>query len=138
MNKRLTSTRLVLAIVSNILQLWALWIIWRWVLPEFNIKLPVIVLIAVMAGWAVFGTWLFLFTTRVLKKQARVGQTSMVGTTGKATARLAPEGMVKIDGELWRARSIEGEINIGEDIIVTGEERLKLLVRRSSEPVTKH
>ena len=138
MNKRLTSTRLVLAIVSNILQLLALWIIWRWILPEFNIRLSVIVLITVMAAWAVFGTWLFLFTTRVLKKQTQAGQTSMVGTTGKVATRLAPEGMVKINGELWRARSTEGDISIGEDIIVSGEERLKLLVRRSGEPVTKH
>jgi membrane-bound ClpP family serine protease len=138
MNKRLTSTRLMLAIVSNILQLLALWIIWRWILPEFNIRLSVIVLITVMAAWAVFGTWLFLFTTRVLKKQAQVGQTSMVGTTGKVITKLAPEGMVKINGELWRARSTEGDISIGEDIIVSGEERLKLLVRRSGEPVTKH
>jgi membrane-bound ClpP family serine protease len=133
MNKRLTFTRLATAIVSMALEQVAIWLIWRWVLPEFGIELAVQVLIGIMAGWAVIGTLLFIFTTSAMKKQVPAGLTSMVGMAGKASTRLAPEGMVKIKGELWGARSTGGDIESGEDILVTGEERLKLLVRQAGD-----
>jgi membrane-bound serine protease (ClpP class) len=138
MNKRLTLTRLALAVVSMALEQVAIWLIWRWVLPEFGVELPFSVLIGIMAAWAVLGTWLFIFTTRTLEKQAPAGRPSMVGTTGKVTTKLAPKGMVRIRGELWSARSIEGDINAGEDIVVTSEERMKLLVRKAGDSEATH
>jgi len=132
MNKKLTSARLTLAIISMALEQAAIWLIWRWVLPEFGVKLPVAALIGIMVGWAVIGTFLFIFTSRALKRQVPAGLPSMVGTKGKATTNLAPEGMVKIRGELWSARSTEGDIHTGENIVVTGEERLELLVRKAN------
>jgi membrane-bound ClpP family serine protease len=130
MNKNLTRTRLILAIISTSLEEVAIWSIWRWLLPEFGILLPVWLLVVIMVAWAVFGTWLFIFTTIALKKQATAGLPSMVGTVGKASGSLAPDGMVKIRGELWGAVSEEGNIADGEGIIVTGENGLKLLVRK--------
>jgi membrane-bound ClpP family serine protease len=130
MNKKLTLTRLVLAIVSMALEQLAIWTIWRWLLPEFGVKLHLFVLIGAMVAWAVFGTWLFIFTTRILKKQPLVGLPSMVGARGKAVGRLAPDGMVRIRGELWGATSVAGNIDAGEDIVVISEDGLKLLVRR--------
>ncbi len=57
----------------------------------------------------------------------------MVGAIGQAASRLSPEGMVKIHGEVWGAISEVGEIIPEEDIIVTGEKGLKLLVRKVSK-----
>src|SRR4030042_550694 len=131
MFKRLTLARLVLAILSMALEQVAIWVICRWLLPEFDIQLHVGVLIGVMIAWGIFGTWLFIFTTYTLKKQATVGLPSMVGSTGKAAADLSPDGMVKIRGELWGALSEDGNISTGEGIIVTGENGLKLLVRKN-------
>jgi membrane-bound ClpP family serine protease len=130
MNKNLTRTRLILAVISTSIEEVGLWAIWRWLLPEFGILLPVWVLITIMVVWAVFGTWLFIFTTWALKKQTTVGLPSMVGSLGKAAGNLSPEGMVKIRGELWGAVSEEGDIADGERITVTGENGLKLLVRK--------
>lgn len=138
MNKRLTLTRLALAIISMALEQAAIWLIWRWVLPEFGIKLRVAVLITIMAAWAIIGTWLFIFTTRALEKQTPAGRPSMIGTAGTVTTRLSPEGMVRIKGELWSARSTEGDIGAGEDIVVTGEERLKLMVRKVVDSEITH
>jgi len=135
MFKKLTLTRLFLAILSMALEQVAIWAIWRWWLPEFNIQLHVGVLIGVMVAWGAFGTWLFIFTTRALKKQAPVGLPSMVGSTGKAAANLSPDGMVKIRGELWGAISEDGNISAGESILVTGENGLKLLVRKTGSSV---
>ena len=130
MNIKLTQTRLILAIISTALEEVAIWAVWRWLLPEFNVNLHVGVLIGIMVGWGIISTCLFLFTTHTLKKQALVGLPSMVGAVGKAAGNLTPEGMVKIRGELWGAVSEEGNIAAGEGIIVTGENGLKLLVRK--------
>jgi membrane-bound ClpP family serine protease len=130
MNSRLTRARLVLATVSTALEEAAIWVIWRWLLPEFGIKLPVALLIGIMLAWAAFGTWLFIFTTRALQKQAAVGLPSMVGAVGRVASRLVPEGMVRIKGELWAARSNEGNIEVGEEIMVVSECGLKLFVRK--------
>lgn len=126
----MTKARLVMAIVSTSLEEVAIWVIWRWLLPEFGVNLPVAVLITVMAIWAAFGTWLFILTTWALKKQAAVGLPSMVGAVGKVSSRLAPEGLVKIRGELWGAMSNEGNIEAGENIVVVSEDGLKLFVRK--------
>jgi membrane-bound ClpP family serine protease len=130
MDKRFTLTRLVLAIVSMALEQVAIFAVWYWLLPAFGVRLHVGVVIGVMMGWGIFGTWLFIFTTGILKKRQQIGQTSMVSATGIAAGKLSPEGMVRIHGELWGAISEDGDILPEEEIIVTGEKGLKLLVRK--------
>jgi len=130
MGRRFTVSRLILAIVSTSLEEAAIWVIWRWLLPEFGIRLPLAVLIGVMVAWAAFSVWLFIFTTLTLKKQAMVGLPSMVGTVGKVASRLSPEGQVRIKGELWGATSAEGDIEVGDEVAVIKEDGLKLFVRR--------
>jgi membrane-bound ClpP family serine protease len=131
MRSRLTTTRLVLAIISTSLEETAIWVIWRWLLPEFGVNLPVGALVGIMIAWGIFSIWLFIFTTRVLKKQTQVGLPSLVGASGRAASRLSPEGMVRIRGELWGATSNEGDIETGEEVVVVGERGLKLLVKRT-------
>ena len=127
----MTTARLILAIVSTALEEVAIVAIWRWVLPEFGIELSRTVLIAIMVAWAMFAVALFVFTTRTLKKQTVVGLPTMVGSRGRVSSPLAPEGLVRIRGELWGATSAEGNINTGEDVEVVAEDGLKLMVRRS-------
>ena len=108
----MTTARLILAIVSTSLEEVAIVAIWRWLLPEFGIYLPFSVLIGVMVAWAVFAVALFVFTTRTLKKQTVVGLPTMIGSRGKVASSLAPEGLVRIRGELWGATSAEGNVTL--------------------------
>ena len=136
MRSRFTAARLVMAVVSTSLEEAAIWAIWRFLLPEAGIHLPVGALVGIMVPWGAFSIWLFIFTSRVLRKQSEVGLPSMVGALGRVTSRLAPEGLVKIRGELWKASSDGGDIEAGEPIVVVGERGLKLLVRRAA-PTTR-
>ncbi len=120
----------MLAIISTPCEEVAIYAIWRWLLPQFGINLPVPVVIGVMVAWLAFSIWLFAFTTWTLGKQVPVGLPSMVGTKGKVAERISPEGMVRIKSELWGATSTEGSIDVGEEVIVVGEDGLKLSVRR--------
>jgi len=56
----------------------------------------------------------------------------LVGARGVARTELAPDGQVQVEGEVWRARAIEGEASIaqGADVIVRGADRFTLLVAR--------
>jgi membrane-bound ClpP family serine protease len=128
----MTTARLILAIISTSVEEVAIVAIWRWLLPEFGIYLPVSVLVGVMVAWVAFSVSLFVFTTRTLKRQTVIGLPTMVGSKGKVASSLAPEGMVKIKGELWGATCEVGNINTGEAVEVVGEDGLKLVVRRVS------
>ncbi len=137
MDNKMTAARLVLAIVSTSLEEVAIYAIWRWLLPEFDIMLPASVLIGVMVAWAAFAVSLFVFTTRTLKRQQVVGLPTMIGSRGKVASLLAPEGLVRIRGELWGATSAQGNVNTGEEVEVVGENGLKLVVRKVSRKKTK-
>jgi membrane-bound ClpP family serine protease len=130
MNNRLTRTRLILAIISTAAQELAVWAIWEELLPHFGVNWPRQALVAVMIIWAAFGTWLFIFTTNVLKRKAEAGLTSMIGITGEVSAAINPEGQIIIKGEIWQALSEEGKIEIGEEVVVVAEKGLQLTVRR--------
>ena len=62
------------------------------------------------------------------RSQVRSGSRGMVGTRAQAVDRLAPDGFVRVGGELWRAIS-EGEVNVGGNVVITDVEGLTLRVR---------
>ena len=61
-----------------------------------------------------------------------VGLPTMIDSKAKVVSPLTPVGMVRIKGELWEATSIGGTIDIGEEVIVVGQDALKLIVRKRS------
>jgi membrane-bound ClpP family serine protease len=128
----MTTARLILAIVSTLAVEAALFTIWRWVLPEWEIEIPLAALIAVMVVYAIFAVVDFWFVTLVLKRQAVVGLSTMIGSKGKVMSPLDPEGLVTIKGELWGAKSIDRNIGNGELVTVVGQDGLKLIVRKAS------
>ena len=45
---------------------------------------------------------------------------------------LVPEGLVRIKGELWVAKSADKEIDVGAEVVVVEQNGLKLVVRGST------
>jgi membrane-bound ClpP family serine protease len=66
------------------------------------------------------------------RRRARVGVETMVGRTAVAVSALAPAGQVKVDGEIWGARS-DSSISSGSQVLVRGVDGLTLLVERVVE-----
>jgi len=122
--------RLIIAIVTTLIEEVALAAIILWGLPLLGINLHVGVLIALMAALAALAVTTFRLGSRALKKKPVVGLPDMVGARGKAVSNLAPEGVVRIKGELWESRTDGRKINTGADVTVVGQEGLKLIVRR--------
>ena len=126
------SGRLIIAIVSTTLEEAALAAGVLWGLPRLGIHIPLWVLIIVMLAWGTYTVITYRMGSRALRKKPITGLLDMVGSEGEVVSPLVPEGMVRIKGELWVAKSESGEMNAGEEVIVVGQDGLKLIVHRRS------
>ena len=126
------SGRLIIAIVSTALEEAALAAGVLWGLPRLGIHIPLWVLIVTMLAWCTYTVITYRMGSRALRRKPVHGLTAMLGSEGKVVSPLVPEGMVRIKGELWRAKSASGGMDTGEEVTVVGQDGLKLIVRKSS------
>ncbi len=126
------SGRLIIAIVSTSLEEAALAVGVLWGLPKLGIHIPLWVLIIVMAAWGTYTVITYRMGSRALRRKPVHGLTAMLGSEGEVVSPLVPEGMVRIKGELWVAKSASGRMDTGEEITVVGQDGLKLIVRKRS------
>lgn len=122
------SARLIWAILSTLLEEAALVAIVLIGLPELDISVPLPILIIAMVAWAVLAVIFYRMGSRALRRKPVVGLLDMVGGKGMVVSLLDPEGFIRINGELWRAKSAVGKIDVGEEIIVKEQDRTKLIV----------
>lgn len=126
------SGRLILAVISTILEEAALVVIVLVGLPELGIKLHLAVLIVLMVVWAAIAVLNYQAGSRALKRQPVVGLGTMIGSRGRVVKPLQPEGLIKVGGELWQAKSMDIDIDSGNEVIVVGQDRKILIVRPNS------
>lgn len=67
---------------------------------------------------------------RAYRRRIPTGKEGLVGAKGKALEGLRPTGQVMVQGEIWRATAVGGDISKGAEIIVKAVEDLELKVRR--------
>ena len=125
--------RFIFAIISTLLEETAIVAIVLFGLPRLGIQLPLYGLIILMVLWLTYSVTTYQLGSRALRKKQLVGLPGMIGSRGEVVNTLAPEGLVRIRGELWVAKSAGGEIKSGEKIIVVGQDSLKLMVQESDE-----
>lgn len=102
--------------------------------PGVGVGLWAVLLVAaVVAAFAGLGLWLAL---RAHQQPVVTGQEVLVGRLAEVRKRLDPEGMVFVEGALWRAISEDGEVEPGEWVRVTAVYNLRLTVRRLAEPAS--
>lgn len=64
------------------------------------------------------------------RRKARVGTETLVGRTAVTLSAVGPTGQVRVDGEIWRARSETG-IARGQEVVVRAVDGLTLVVERA-------
>ncbi len=124
--------RVTLAILSTLLEEIAIAIIVLWGLPQVDIQIPLWGLIIMMVVWAAYSIFTYQLGTRALIKKQLAGFPNMIGTRGEVVSPLTPEGLVRIKGELWVAKTDGDEMQPGSEVVVVAQERLKLVVCDSS------
>ena len=99
--------------------------------PVFVIDWWVIALvIIVVGGFVVFAVFQIVGSYR---RQASTGKEDLLGKTVEVKERLQPEGTVFYEGELWRAISASGNIEPGEEVVITKVTGLKLTVAKKTK-----
>ncbi len=125
------NVRLIIAILTSLIDEIIILAIILWVLPMFNINLPGWGTALIVVAFLAYAVTTFILGSRILRKKPVPGFTDMTGMTGKAASRLAPSGLVRIEGELWQAKAEKGTIDAGSEVTVIGQKQLKLIVRKT-------
>ncbi len=79
--------------------------------------------IVLLAVFAIF----IVLARRAMKKPVAVGKEELIGKIGVAATNIAPEGLVRLKGELWTAVS-KVSIKTGEKVVVKDIRGIKLIV----------
>jgi membrane protein implicated in regulation of membrane protease activity len=99
-----------------------------WLLPQFNINLPLWALGILMVALAIYSLIMYRVGRATFLIRPKVAPETVIGNGGKVTKRLAPEGYVKVQGVLWKATCVESELEVGDEVVVVGIEGLRLIV----------
>ena len=90
--------------------------------------------VEVIAGLAAFFTAIFVLVVRAIIRSYRypitTGKEGLIGQTAVTETALDPKGIALIEGERWNAWVENGEIEPGEEVIVTKVEGLQLKVAK--------
>src|SRR5262245_53769863 len=100
--------------------------------PEVGFRVSWWVLIPTVGATA--GTFLVVIAAgvRALGRQPMLGVSGLLGQTAVARSRLAPEGQVNVQGEIWRAIADEGPIDEGARVRIVDVQGLTLRVVKTS------
>ncbi len=99
------------------------------VLWYFKVKLPLWAMIAIglfLVSYIFVRIWVVLPSVR---RRKITGAEGMIGMVGEVIESLTPSGIIRIDGEIWQAESIEEDIAIDEEVEILTIYRLKLKVK---------
>ena len=91
-------------------------------------KLLIVVTTAVVAllFLAVIGAGL-----KAQKRKPVTGLEAMIGLKGITLTDLVPDGRVKVQGEMWNASSVRGNINKGEEVRINAIKKFTLYVEKT-------
>jgi len=122
--------RFIIAVITNLLDEALIVAVILWGLPRVGVHIPLYGTILICLGFIIYAVAFYIIGSRALIKRPLPGFTDLIGLEGRVVDRLAPEGTVKISGELWNARSENTEIEAGMRIVVIHQKGFKLIVRR--------
>jgi membrane-bound serine protease (ClpP class) len=102
--------------------------------PEIGFRISWWVLVPTVGATA--GLFLFVVTAglRALARRPMLGTSGLIGQLGVARGRLAPEGQVTVQGEIWRAVADGEPIDEGGAVRVVDVQGLTLRVQKAGSP----
>ncbi len=94
---------------------------------KVELALPVAVIGALLLGAAVFIVHKAVIPS--FHRKQVTGAEGLVGLAGKVVEPLALVGIIRVGDEYWKAESVDGDIDAGEEVEILGLEGLTLMVR---------
>ena len=96
-----------------------------------KISLPIVIVIALLLGTFAFITHKVIIPS--FHKKKVTGSEGMVGLVAEVIEPLTPVGVIRVEGEYWKAKSVGENIAVGEDVEILRLEGLTLKVKRKEE-----
>ncbi|MGB8707005.1 MAG: NfeD family protein [Dehalococcoidia bacterium] len=100
-----------------------------WLLPHFNVNIPLWGLAIMMIALAIYSGVMYRIGRQTFFIRPKVAAGNLIGSEGRVTSPLAPDGYVKVQGVLWKAICNESELGVGDEVEVIGMEGLRLIVK---------
>jgi len=97
-----------------------------WVLG-IQISLPITIVIALLLGTFAFITHKVIIPS--FHKKKVTGSEGMIGIEAEVIEPLTPVGVIRVEDEYWKAKSVGEDIAAGENVEILGLDRLMLTVR---------
>lgn len=100
------------------------------ILWALDVEIPVYLLVII---GLVAGTFIFFVHRAIvpsLRRQKVTGKEGMIGLTGEVTQSLTPRGVIKVKDEYWQAKSLCGDVSVGEEVQIVNINGLKVEVDR--------
>jgi len=102
--------------------------------PAPNLSLTYVELTIFVAAGVIAGLYIRWIIGPLRRRRSMTGPESLIGKTGVAIKDLKPEGEVRVEGIVWRAKAESGEIAAGEVVRVKKIEELVLIVEKVQPP----
>ncbi len=95
-----------------------------------TVSMPLAIVLGVL-----FVAKLFIIRILVIPNLGKkvTGQEGMIGRQGRVVQPLTPDGMIIVQGERWKTKSVADDIKLDEKVEVVGQEGLTLRVVRLQE-----
>ena len=99
------------------------------ILRIFHVKilLPLAISLGLAFVALIFITYKLLVPA--YRRKITTGAEGLIGQKGRVIEPLAPEGVIKIKDEYWKAKAVDGNINAGEIVEIVEVDRLLLKVK---------
>ncbi len=99
------------------------------ILRIFHVKflLPVTIFLSLAFVVLTFLTYKFLLP--VYRGKISTGAEGLIGVKGKVIEPLAPEGVIEIKDEYWKAKAVDGNVKAGETVEIVEVDGLLLKVK---------
>lgn len=101
-------------------------------LQAMKISIELIILIVVLS--AAFFLFAISFGVKAQRKKVTTGMEGFIGKKALVITNLKPLGEVTVHGEIWRAESVDGNIQKGRSVQVVGTDNFKLIVKKIDPP----
>jgi membrane protein implicated in regulation of membrane protease activity len=117
----------IYSIITTLLEEAGLAAVVLWLLPRFGIDVPPWGLTLMMAALGIYSYITYRLGKQALNKRPVITP-DMAGSQGKMVTPLAPQGYVRVGGELWQASTEGSVLGEGEEVVVEGMKGLVLIV----------
>jgi membrane-bound serine protease (ClpP class) len=94
-------------------------------------ELLVLAIIALVV--AIISAIILYLALKSRKLKIETGKEALIGSKGKATTDLTPNGTIRVNGEFWQATTKNGAIKEGETVKVVSMEGMFLVVEQVKE-----